>query len=52
MKKTTEQATMKLKLNRETLRSLEEANLRAVQGAAVSELFTCRPCSGHATDLC
>jgi hypothetical protein len=52
MKKKTQEATLKLKLNRETLRTLEEANLTAVHGGAVSELFTCRPCSGHATDLC
>lgn len=52
MKKTTEGATVKLKLNRETLRTLEEVNLTAVQGGAVSELYSCRPCSGHATDRC
>lgn len=52
LKKKMEEATLKLKVNRETLRSLEEANLRAIHGGAVSELYTCRPRSGHATDLC
>jgi hypothetical protein len=45
-------AVVKLQLNRETLQALEPANLTVVQGGAVSELYTCRPCSGHATDLC
>ena len=44
--------TMKLKLNRETLRALEDANLADVQGGAVSGLYTCRPCSGAHTDRC
>jgi hypothetical protein len=46
------EVAMKLKLNRETLRALEDVNLTGVQGAAVSELYTCRPCSGAHTDLC
>jgi hypothetical protein len=46
------EVTMKLKLNRETLRALEDANLTGVQGGAVSGLYTCRPCSGAHTDLC
>jgi hypothetical protein len=45
-------AVVKLQLNRETLQALEQASLTVVQGGAVSELYTCRPCSGHATDLC
>ena len=43
---------MKLQLNRETLLALEQENLTVVHGGAVSGLYTCRPCSGHATDLC
>lgn len=46
------EVTVKMQLNRETLRALEQANITAVQGGAVSGLYTCRPCSGHATDLC
>ena len=46
------EVAVKLHLSRETLRALEQANLVAVQGGAVSELYTCRPCSGHHTDLC
>jgi hypothetical protein len=49
MKKNT---TVKMQLNRETLRALEQASLKEAQGGAVSELYTCRPCSGHHTDLC
>lgn len=44
--------TVKLQLNRETLRALEQADLTIVHGGAVSELYTCRPCSGRHTDLC
>ncbi|HKV11619.1 MAG TPA: class I lanthipeptide [Thermoanaerobaculia bacterium] len=46
------EVTTKLQLNRETLRALEQADLMIVQGAAVSQLYTCRPCSGAHTDLC
>lgn len=44
--------TVKLQLSRETLRALEQADLTVVQGGAVSELYTCRPCSRAHTDLC
>jgi hypothetical protein len=46
------ESTLKFKLNRETLQALEQASLTVVHGGAVSGLYTCRPCSGHATDLC
>ena len=46
------EAAAKLQLNRETLQALEQGNLTVVPGGATSGLFTCRPCSGHATDLC
>lgn len=46
------ETTVKLQLSRETLRALEQETLTVVHGGAVSELYTCRPCSGHATDLC
>ena len=46
------EGAMKLQLNRETLRDLEQANLMEVHGGAVSELYTCRPCSRRPTDLC
>lgn len=46
------EVTTKLKLNRETLRALEEENLTDVQGGAVSGLYSCRPCSGAHTDRC
>jgi hypothetical protein len=46
------EAAVKLQLNRETLQALEQANLTVAHGGATSGLYTCRPCSGHATDLC
>jgi hypothetical protein len=46
------EATVNLQLNRETLRALEQADLTIVRAGAVSELYTCRPCSGKHTDLC
>ena len=46
------ETTVKLQLSRETLRALEQDNLKDVHGGAVSELYTCRPCSGAHTDLC
>lgn len=35
---------LKLQLNRETLRALEQSDLTAVQGGA-SDLNSCRPCN-------
>jgi hypothetical protein len=46
------ETAIKMQLSRETLRALEQVNLAEVQGGAISELYSCRPCSGHATDLC
>lgn len=46
------ETAVKLQLNRETLRALEQADLSIVRAGAVSELYTCRPCSRAPTDLC
>lgn len=46
------EVTVKLQLNRETLRALEQPDLTLVLGGAVSGLYSCRPCSGAHTDRC
>ena len=52
MKKEVTVKLRKLQLNRETLRALEQTSLKNIFGGAVSELYTCKPCSNSPTDLC